>query len=144
MRKKLLVVDDDKTIIDIVEGFLQPTDVKIFTSQNPIHALHVFTIQKPQIVLSDLNLGTGMDGLTLCGKIRTMIPKTITIAMTGYLSAYDLGYCLGSGMFSDAITKPVKRDLLIHIVQEWFRKRARWDLVNGSGNDLKMPTNTTL
>ena len=138
MNKKLLVVDDNREILSIIKEALIEKDITIFTSENPIHALHIFFVERPQIVLSDLKLGTGMDGLTMCGKMRTKIPKTITIAMTGYLTSYDLNYCLGSGMFSDAITKPFELDLLIKIIFRWFEKRERWDLVRPSFDGMSL------
>ena len=129
--RKILVVDDETSVLGIIREILEHENMEVFTATNPNDALEIFKSERPQIVLSDLDLGSGMDGLTLCGKIRTEIPKTITIAMSGYLSAYDLSYCLGSGMFNDAISKPWNNVILIRVLNEWFVKRERWNLVNG-------------
>ena len=131
MERSILVVDDEEDILAVVRMLLEVEGMKVFTAANSKDALETFAVVKPQIVLSDLNLGPGMDGLTLCGKIRTEVPKTVTIAMSGYLTAYDISYCLGSGMFNDAIAKPWNNKLLIQILNEWFKKRERWDTVNG-------------
>ena len=131
MERRILVVDDEEDILIVIRMLLEEDGMKVFTAANSKDALEMFAIVKPQVVLSDLNLGPGMDGLTLCGKIRTEVPKTVTIAMSGYMTAYDISYCLGSGMFNDAIAKPWNNKLLIQILNEWFKKRERWDTVNG-------------
>ena len=130
--RKVLIVDDDPAILDVMQQLLEADGMIVFIARNPVHALHTFETEKPQIVICDLNLCAAMDGLTVCGRAKTIIPKTITIAMTGCLTAYDLSYCLGSGMFSDAITKPFDPKLLIIILNLWFIKRMRWDLADGS------------
>lgn len=131
MIKKLLVVDDDRPIIDIIAAFFRATDVQVFTSQHPIDALRIFDVERPQVVLSDLKLGAGMDGATMCGRIRQEVPKTLTIAMSGYISMFDVSYLRGSG-FDDIIQKPFGRDVLMDLIDCCLKKRARWDLANGA------------
>ena len=130
MTDKLLIVDNESNILEVLAGFLETKSYQIFTSQNPINALHIFKTEKPQVVLSDLKLETAMDGVTMCGQMRQMVPKTITIAMSGYISTYDVSYLRGAG-FDDLIQKPIKIEMLTNLLECGFEKRARWDLANG-------------
>ena len=139
--RKVLIVDDDPAYLDSLQQTLESDGIIVFTSRNPVHALHTFEMEKPQIVICDLNLCAAMDGLTVCGRAKAMVPKTVTIAMACCLTAYDLSYCLGSGMFNDAITKPFDPTLLLIVANLWFIKRKRWDLADGTtyktGEDRK-------
>lgn len=127
--RKLLIVDDDSVILNLLKDFFVKKGVIVFISKDPVQALEIFMAEKPQIILSDLKLKACMDGLTMCGKMRMEAPKTITIAMTGYLTAYDLNFCLGSG-FNDAVSKPFELQDMSDIVETWFRKRKRWDAIS--------------
>ncbi len=81
---KILVVDDDPTIREIISELLKDEGYLVETAENGKEALEKFSTFQPDIVLTDY-LMPEMDGITLC-KILKGNPKTIdtgVILITG-------------------------------------------------------------
>ena len=70
MGKKVLVVDDEKEIADLVEVYLKNDGYEVLKFYNATDALHcVMEEQEPDLALLDVML-PDMSGFTLCQKIR--------------------------------------------------------------------------
>ena len=87
--KKILVVDDEKSIRDLLEQAFSKKGYDVVTAASAEEALESQKRDTRWIVISDLNL-PGMDGLELCKKIRADSPFAIVYAITGYASMYEL------------------------------------------------------
>jgi len=72
----------------------------------------------------DLNM-PGMNGVTLCERIRKDTPLAIIHAVTGYASLFELSDCREAG-FDDYFYKPVKLSLLLKAAEDAFNKLDRW------------------
>ena len=112
-RKTILIVDDEKPIMDILVYNLKKEGYETLEASDGITAVDVALEKKPDLILLDIML-PGMDGLTVCKKIRNTL--NIPIIM---LSAKDeeidkiLGLELGA---DDYITKPFSvRELMARI-----------------------------
>ena len=57
--------------------------------------------------------------------IKKGVPMSIIFAITGYASIFELADCRDVG-FEDYFKKPVNIKLLIHAVEEAFKKIERW------------------
>ena len=112
-KKTILIVDDEKPIMDILVYNLKKEGYETLEASDGITAVNTALDKKPDLILLDIML-PGMDGLTVCKKIRNTL--NIPIIM---LSAKDeeidkiLGLELGA---DDYITKPFSvRELMARI-----------------------------
>ena len=112
-KKTILIVDDEKTIVDMLVYNLQKEGYNTLEAGDGEQAVNIALEQKPDLVLLDIMLPK-MDGLTVCKRIRQAL--SIPILM---LSAKDeeidkiLGLELGA---DDYITKPFSvRELMARV-----------------------------
>ncbi len=103
MSKKILVVDDEKKIVDVVRGYLEQAGMTVVTAHDGPQALAVFRHEKPDLVLLDLNL-PGLDGLDVARALRKESAVPI-IMLTARVEEMDrlIGLELGA---DDYIVKP--------------------------------------
>ena len=112
-KKTILIVDDEKTIVDMLIYNLQKEGYNTLEANDGEEAVNVALSQKPDLILLDIMLPK-MDGLAVCKRIRQTL--NIPILM---LSAKDeeidkiLGLELGA---DDYITKPFSvRELMARV-----------------------------
>jgi len=122
--ERILVVDDEKSIRDLLEHAFTQNGYDINTVSSAEEALKSQENDTRWIVISDLNL-PGMNGLELCRKIRADYPFAIVYAVTGYASMYELADCREAG-FEDYFTKPVNLNTLIKAADNAAAKLVRW------------------
>ena len=82
---KILVVDDDPAILELVTGFLKSVKkgYKIFTAADGFEAGRLLGRHDPQLVVLDLKL-PGIDGFEVCRQIKEQHSRTKVLAITGY------------------------------------------------------------
>ena len=112
-KKTILVVDDEKPIVDILTYNLQKEGYSTLEANDGEEAIKIATEKKPDLILLDIMLPK-VDGLTVCKKLRHTLNVPILI-----LSAKDeeidkiLGLELGA---DDYITKPFSvRELMARV-----------------------------
>ena len=67
--EKILVVDDEEHIQELIKFNLEKSGFKVICAGNGIDAIKIVKEQFPQLMLLDLML-PGMDGLDVCKEIR--------------------------------------------------------------------------
>jgi len=123
---QILIVDDETSIREIVQDYVSTLGFKSRGAASAVEALPVLERNLPiRICLLDLHL-PGIDGLTLCKKIKRIDPMMITIAMTGFKSLFSLVECRQAG-FDDIIFKPFNLDLVKALLFEYDSKVKRWN-----------------
>ncbi len=122
--KKILVVDDEVLITDMLKTALGSTGYTVLTAGSAEEALEILKRESIMVMFLDLNL-PGMNGLDLCKKIRKKNTIGVIFAMTGYSNFYGLLDCRTVG-FDDFFIKPFKLDVLLKSVQEAFERLDRW------------------
>ncbi len=113
MGKKILVVDDEKPIADILKFNLEKEGFEIVMAHDGDEAIEKATEEQPDMVLLDIML-PGKDGLEVCREIRKSSEMPI-IMLTAKDSEIDkvLGLELGA---DDYVTKPFStRELLARV-----------------------------
>ena len=118
--KKILVVDDEKPISDIVKFSLAKEGYEVSTAFDGEEALKVFGEVQPDLVLLDLMLPK-IEGLEVCREIRKVSQVPI-IMVTAKDSEIDkvLGLELGA---DDYVTKPFSNRELIARVKANLRRQ---------------------
>ena len=117
--KKILVVDDEKPISDIISFNLENEGYAIEKAYDGEQALEVFEKSQPDLVILDLMLPK-MDGLEVCREIRKQCAVPV-IMLTAKDSEIDkvLGLELGA---DDYVTKPFSNRELIARVKANLRR----------------------
>ena len=69
MERKILVVDDERPIVDILKFNLEKEGFDVLTAYNGLSALECALTQNPDLILLDIMLPK-MDGFDVCRKIR--------------------------------------------------------------------------
>lgn len=119
--KKILVVDDEKPISDIVKFNLTKEGYEVFTAYDGEEAIEQVEEVHPDLILLDLMLPK-MDGLEVCREIRKKYDMPI-IMVTAKDSEIDkiLGLELGA---DDYVTKPFSNRELVARVKANLRRHT--------------------
>jgi len=128
---RILIVDDEIDVLNIIGKMVDNLKFIPILATSAREALDIHRKRRPGLVITDLNLGGDMDGVSLCSKIRYEDRLVCVIAMTGYLNNFDLEFCLSAG-FSDVLIKPIKMDELTNSINCNLERRQRW-VNNGTG-----------
>ncbi len=88
MPSKILIVDDEKDILDLLSKVFKKNGYEIDTARDGIEALDKAKSFKPALILTDIKL-PNMDGIELLKKFKTMDSTPEIILMTGYHDLYD-------------------------------------------------------
>ena len=116
---KILVVDDEKEIADLIEIYLVSDGYKVYKAYNAADGLDILAKEDIKLVLLDIMM-PGMDGLAMCRKIRetSNIPIIILSA-----KSTDLDKILGLGTGADDyVTKPFNPLELVARVKSQLRR----------------------
>lgn len=113
---KVLVIDDEPEITDIVETFLTESGYKVEVENNPTKAVEKAREFEPDLILLDIMMPE-MDGYSVCEGFKkdTALARTPVIFLTGKDRNDDMGRSFKSGgdMF---IKKPFSCERLLEIV----------------------------
>lgn len=127
---KILIVDDDKNICDLLRIYLEKEGYSTIISYNGEKAMVKFNALNPNIVLLDIML-PGMDGWQICREIRKVSSVPILI-LTAKGEVFDkvLGLELGA---DDYIVKPFDTKEVLARIKAVTRRTS----LMPSGNDNK-------
>lgn len=101
--KTILVVDDEKKIIEVIKSYLENNEYKVFTAYNGRDAIKLFNECNPSLVILDLML-PDITGEEICRIIRQK-NRTPIIMLTAKILEEDILNGLDMGA-DDYITKP--------------------------------------
>jgi CheY-like chemotaxis protein len=120
-KKSILVVDDDRSILETVRDILQFEGYSVETAETGREALeklenHVYNLALLDIRLSD------MEGVDLLAKINNFRLRMVKIMITGYPKLDNAVKSLNLG--ADAyITKPVKAEELLKVIEKKLKEQ---------------------
>lgn len=153
-KQRILVIDDDVNICELIRLYLEKDGFEVFTSHNGIKALADFKDCAPNLAVLDIML-PGMDGWQVCREIRKIssIP-IIMLSAKGETFDKVLGLELGA---DDYLVKPFEPKELIARIKAVLRRYGHKEsdtqelvfpnlTINKSnyvvkllGNDLELP-----
>jgi signal transduction histidine kinase len=110
MENKILIVDDEEDVRDVIAIALSDMGYEVYTAGNGEEALLSYKAVRPPIVLTDIKM-PGMDGIELLRKIKRENPDAEVIMATGH-GAMDLAIMSLKYEAADFITKPINIDVL--------------------------------
>lgn len=122
IQPKILLVDDEPDILEILEYNLRKEGYLVFTANNGKEAIEKAKFLKPQLIIMDIMMPE-MDGIEACSLMR-MVPElsNVTIAfLTARTEEYSqiAGFNAGA---DDFIAKPIKPILFVTRVKALLRR----------------------
>jgi putative nucleotidyltransferase with HDIG domain len=120
-RPRVLVVDDEKFIRDIIADFLGMEGYIVRTAEDGSSAVTELERARYDMVISDLKMPR-MGGLDLLKEVSKTHPDTLTVIMTGFGTVETAIDAMKRGAY-DYILKPFKVEEVVHIVQRGLEKR---------------------
>jgi two-component system alkaline phosphatase synthesis response regulator PhoP len=116
---KILVVDDEPGIVNVISAYLKPEGFEVFTASDGNQALKALHAFKPDLVILDVML-PGLDGLEVLTRIRRE-SQVYVILLTARTEEMDrvVGLTVGA---DDYVTKPFSPRELTARVKSAFRR----------------------
>lgn len=123
---KLLTVDDEKGITDILSNFFRQRKFHVMAANSGQEALDIVNKDKPDIIFLDISM-KGISGLEVLEKVKA-IDKTIKVIMLtvhGEKETVDKAKALGADEY---IIKPFRvnylQEVVIKKIQELLKEKA--------------------
>jgi response regulator RpfG family c-di-GMP phosphodiesterase len=120
-RPRVLIVDDEKFIRDILADFLGMEGYIVRTAEDGAAALTELGNAHYDLIISDLKMPR-MGGIELLDAIGTAAPNALTVIMTGFGTVETAIDAMKRGAY-DYILKPFKVEEVIRVVQRGLEKQ---------------------
>ena len=126
-KTKILIVDDEADIIDLLEYNLEKEGFEVVSASNGEEAIQKLSKEKPDVILLDIMMPK-MDGIEACRKMRELPAgkNAVIIFLTARSEEYSEIAGLEAGA-DDYISKPIKPRLLLSRIQAVSRRGSRED-----------------
>ena len=122
-KSKILIVDDEKDILEFLTYNLKKRGYDVITANNGQEGLELAKKNCPDLILLDVMMPE-MDGIEVCQQIRKIsnITDTYILFLTARSEDYSelAGFDAGA---DDYITKPIKPKLLISRIEAFLRRK---------------------
>jgi len=120
---RILAVDDDKDILEILQYILEDSGYQVNTLSNGTYFMENIIVSKPDLILLDVMLG-GMDGRELC-KCAKSLKETHDIPVILISASHDVSDSLKETWGpDDFIAKPFDIDVLLASVKRQLQNAA--------------------
>ena len=154
---KILLVDDEQDILELLRYNLEREGLKVFTAPNGRDALRIAKTERPDLIVLDIMM-PGMDGVEVCNQLRALpeFKQTLITFLTARGEDYSqiAGFDAGA---DDYITKPVRPKVFVSKVKALLKRSGSTKndektiesngvtldlekvMVRNEGQDLKLP-----
>src|SRR5688572_21641656 len=121
MRARILVIDDDQHMCELLEEGLKPAGFEVTWRLASHQALDALDEQDFDAIITDLSL-EGATGIDICQCCKENRPDTPVIVITGFGSMESAVQAIRAGA-TDFINKPVDMRSLEHALERALRDR---------------------
>jgi DNA-binding response OmpR family regulator len=118
---KAMIVDDEQAIRDALGRKLKREGYDIILCQNGLDAVRAFHTERPDIVILDIIMPDGMDGLTVCRRIREVADTPILMLSAQAITEDDIIEGLAAGA-DEYLAKPVRLNEFVARVGALLRR----------------------
>jgi len=122
MSEKIIVIDDERMILDLTAMVLQHRGYQVFTADNAIDGYAIIEREQPGIALLDYMMPQ-VNGLTALREIRQRFPATYVIMFTGKGSE-EIAVELMKAGAADYVLKPFSNANLVERIEAVLRLRT--------------------
>jgi two-component system response regulator PilR (NtrC family) len=130
MKARILVVDDERAIRDLLSEALREAGYEVLSAGGGEEASAILREENVRIAICDIKM-PGMDGLELLRHIRDVSPETVVILITAYASVETAVNALRSGAFDYFLKPLIFEDIIAKIsrIDEYLKvKRENQNL----------------
>jgi UDP-3-O-[3-hydroxymyristoyl] N-acetylglucosamine deacetylase len=131
MEKKVLVVDDEESVVQSIEGVLEDEGFRVAKAKSGEEAIKVFQQEEPDVTLLDIWL-PGMDGIEVLKRLKWIAPECQVIMISGHATISTAMTAVKLGAF-DFIEKPLSLDVLLMTIHRALDHQKELLAVQRSG-----------
>ena len=135
MNESILLVDDEKQILNSLKRMLSPRGYRVFLAESGEEALSVLAEEKIDLLITDIRM-PGMNGFDLLMTVKEKYPSVIRIVLSGYAEENTVIQIQRKSLAKLYLLKPWKNEELIQSIEQVFvvekvlRSRNMMELVN--------------
>ncbi|MFN8448342.1 MAG: response regulator transcription factor [Anaerolineae bacterium] len=118
---KVMIVDDEQAIRDALGRKLKREGYEVIACQNGLEAVRAFHSDRPDIVILDIIMPDGMDGLTVCRRIREVSDTPVMMLSAQAITEEDIIEGLNAGA-DEYLAKPVRLNEFVARVGALLRR----------------------
>jgi DNA-binding NtrC family response regulator len=119
----VLIVDDEADFLETVVKRLEQRKINVTGVRSGEEALEQLKIKEFSVIILDVKMPGGMDGIEALRKIKETQPDAQVILLTGHASMETSNEGMKLGAF-DYVLKPVKLEELLSRVSEALKRKA--------------------
>ncbi len=119
---KIVVVDDERSIRNVVGELLEMEGHTALAAENAEQALELIEAQKPDLVISDIKM-PGMNGVELLDKIIETHPDLTVVMISGHGTIDTAVECIRKGAFN-YLEKPIDMNRLLVTVKNALERES--------------------
>ncbi len=116
---RLLLAEDSPDNVTLIQTYLKKSNIDVTIANNGLEAVELVKNNTYDVILMDIQMPM-MDGYQATQTIRETNLDVPIIALTAHALAEHRAEALKSG-FTDFLTKPIKRELLIQTVEKYIQ-----------------------
>jgi DNA-binding response OmpR family regulator len=143
MKKKLLIVEDNTELLELLRLGFKQAGFSVSTAANGLEALKKARSVSPDLIVLDLVLPE-LDGFAVCEALRKSEETSTTpiIMLTGLTSEFTRYAGLESGA-DEYVTKPVSPEQLMPRIKHWLRQPHSKNSQRASASSVVSPTRSS-
>lgn len=136
MTTKILVIDDDSAVTDLLSVLLRSNGFEVFATNNSTEGLNYARQDQPDLIILDLMMPE-MDGWEVCRAVRAFSQVPI-IVLSALNDPSMVASVLDSGA-DDYLTKPTPSRVLVAHINRLLRRNGGIEPGTGSTNVQTSP-----
>ena len=121
MKRKILVVDDNKETCDALTEIFAEQGYQTFSALSGRLALDTVKKKKPELVLLDIKMPK-MDGIEVLKRIKKIDKDVVVVMITGYGALDTAKEAMRLGAY-DYVTKPFDVDFIKAVIRDALSER---------------------
>jgi len=129
MKRKILVVDDNKETCDVLTQIFAEQGYQTFSALGGRLALDTVKKKKPELVLLDIKMPK-MDGMEVLKRIKKIDKDVVVVMITGYGALDTAKEAMRLGAY-DYATKPFDLDFIKAVIKDALSERKPKGFLRG-------------
>ncbi|MBN2145522.1 MAG: sigma-54-dependent Fis family transcriptional regulator [Candidatus Aureabacteria bacterium] len=115
MSKKIIVVDDEPSMLAVIEAMLSSEEYEVHSFDDAVKAIEFYRTHGADLIISDIRMEK-MDGISFLKGIREISAETMVILITAFANVQDALHAMKMGAY-DYLQKPFKMEKLRALVK---------------------------
>lgn len=121
---KILVVDDDELVLEVVQKLLSTLPYTVVATSSPEKAIQILSMWEIAVLLCDLNMPQ-IDGVEVLSKARQINPDVVSILITGFSDHEATIRAINEGGIWKFIPKPWRNEELFEVIKQAVERYDR-------------------